>query len=298
MSIILMTIYIVLLISLIALLILIPNKKSNSKIMISSSAEIDERVKKMMKIFGADILSATPKSMLSKQLYGKKIDKLFKESNNPWHVTKEEFYLLKVCYGIAGFLLALMIFGIMKFLEFETLIASCFFIIPIFAYMYPTLKYKSDAEYRIRRFKIELPEAVDYLTMALFGGGYVLSSAFEEVIDYLQDGIIKDEFKIIVNDLRAGKTIESALTDFADRAPVDSIKSFTMALINANRLSVSMTEILRIRAKESRRDLEAEIEQRLIKLPSKITMILTPTSCVALVLVSITPAVFALMQML
>lgn len=299
MSILGLTLCIMGLLSLIAIIIMLPNKTTtNTRMLISEDAKVDPTMQKIMKIFGGDILAATPKSVLESQVYNKKIEKLFRDSGNPWKITPQEFFLLKILFATGGILAGLAVIGVLYAMEYGKIFYLLALILPIVFYMIPTMTYKKEAEYRIKRFKIELPEAIDYLTMALSGGGYALSSAFEEATQYITPGIVRDEFEIIVKDLRAGKTMEAALTSFGERAPMDSIQTFTKALINANSLSVSMTEILKIRARESRRDLEAEIEERVAKLPAKTTLVLSPTSVFAVVLVGIAPSIASLSQLM
>lgn len=298
MSILGLTLCIMGLLSIIAIVIMLPNKTTTNRMLISEDAKIDKNVQKIMKVFGGDVLAATPKSLLESQVYSPKIDKLFRDSGNPWKVTPQEFFLMKILYGIGGILTAFLITGALYAMGYGKIFYILAWSIPFIFFAVPQMTYSKEAKHREKRFKIELPEAIDYLTMALSGGGYALSSAFEEATGYIRPGIVRDEFETIVQDLRAGKTMEAALTAFAERAPMDSIQTFTKALINANNLSVSMTEILKIRAAESRKDLEAEIEEKVAKLPAKTTMILSPTSIFAVVLIGVAPSLASIAQLM
>lgn len=299
MSVLGLTLCIMGLLALITIIVIMPNKTtSNNRMLISEDSTMDPTTQKLMKIFGGDILASTPKSVLERQVYSKKIEKLFRDSGNPWNITPQEFFLMKILYGVGGVLAAFAIMGVLYMMGYGKIFYIIAWIMPFIFYAIPNITYKKEADFRERRFKVELPEAIDYLTMALSGGGYALSSAFEEATQYISPGVVRDEFEIIVQDLRAGKTMEAALTSFGERAPMDSIQTFTKALINANSLSVSMTEILKIRARESRRDLEAEIEERVAKLPSKTTLILSPTSVIAVILIGVAPSLAAISQMM
>lgn len=298
MNVLLLTISIVALILLIAAMIMLPSKAASSKIILSQDSDIDESMKKILRMFGGDILNNTPSGILKSNIQGEKMEKLFKDSGNPWKVTMQEFYLIRVIYAFIGVLAAVVVCGLLALMGYGPIFYVATLIFPVIGYIYPKSAYQSVANYRNTRFKVELPEAIDYLTMALSGGGYALSGAIEEAAKYISPGIIKDEFDIMVSDLNAGKTIEATLTAFADRAPTDGIRSFTRALINANRLSVSMIDILKIRARESRRDLENEIEQRVTKLPTRVSLVLSPTSSIAIMGVAMAPSVAALGQLL
>jgi pilus assembly protein TadC len=134
--------------------------------------------------------------------------------------------------------------------------------------------------------------------MILSGGGYSLPVAFEMSLDYLPTGVVKEEFTKIVSDLHTGQTMEMALNSFAERVPSEGIKSFVKALNNANKLSVSVVDILRARAFASRKDLETEIEKRVTGLPVKVMLILSPSSAAAIIIIAISPSISAIMNML
>ena len=114
----------------------------------------------------------------------------------------------------------------------------------------------------------------------------------------MPNNLIRKEFEQIVNELRSGVTMEQALLNFSDRAPTDGIKAFAKALNNANRLSVSMIDILKARSIESRRDLENEIDQRIATLDSRVTMVFSPVTAISLGIVVIAPTIWTLSKIL
>ena len=90
--------------------------------------------------------------------------------------------------------------------------------------------------------------------------------------------------------------MEAALNDFEKRVPTEGIRAFVKALNNANKLSVSMIDILENRARASRAEREAEIEMRIQKLPTKVMAILMPASLISIMAVALAPAVALLAQ--
>lgn len=273
------------------------NKSSNFRP--SMNSNIDPGLGKLLNLLGSDIDGLLPESFTRNKKRIKKIEKLFVEANNPWKITPHEFIILKVILGFLGGLIGSVVAGMFVYLEMHMIIVVFIVGFPaIMGYITPSIYYSQLAAERVSQFKGQLPEAIDYLIMSLSGGGYSLSVAFEQTLQYLQEGVIKEEFSKIVDDLKTGKTMESALTAFADRAPTEGIKSFSRALINANKMSTDMTEILRSRAENSRRDLEKEIEKRVGTLESRITMVFSPASAISLGIIVIAPAVTSLMTML
>lgn len=193
-------------------------------------------------------------------------------------------------------IIAFFIFSQISFLGlppvvFGLLVATLIFFL---MFIYVDNTHTAIADSREKEFLVELPEAIDYLVMAISGGGYTLSSAFAEVIHYMKPSVVKDEFILIVNDLKAGKTLAAALDSFAYRAPSESVNSFSKALSNANTLSVSTVDILRARSKASRLDLNNEINKKIIVLPNKVNMWLSPSALLSLMMVVGAPAIFKL----
>ena len=90
--------------------------------------------------------------------------------------------------------------------------------------------------------------------------------------------------------------MESALNNFASRVPSESIKAFSKALNNANRLSVSVVDILSSRSDTSRKELELEIEKRISTLDTKVMMVLSPTAMLSIMIVALAPSVQTLLN--
>lgn len=285
-----------LLVGLIVVLILAPTK--TTRFTITQENNLEPTLAKLLKMFGGDISSLIPNNIEQEQIQSKRIDKLFRESDNPWKITKQEFLLIRIILLFLGAILGVFLFGFFAaILEIATIGILLGATLPIIFFMIPVSHYESVSKERNMKFKAQLPEAIDFLTMAVSSGN-TLPLAFEETIGYLQDGIVKEEFINIVSDLRSGKTLETSLLGFADRAPTEGVRAFTKALINANKQSVSMVEIMRARAQASRRDLEMEIESRIAKLPTKVTMTFSPTASLTVITIALAPAIKVITRIL
>lgn len=285
-----------LLVGLIVVLILAPTK--TTRFTITQENNLEPTLAKLLKMFGGDISSLIPNNIEQEQIQSKRIDKLFRESDNPWKITKQEFLLIRIILLFLGAILGVFLFGFFAaVLEIATIGILLGATLPVIFFMIPVSHYESVSKERNMKFKAQLPEAIDFLTMAVSSGN-TLPLAFEETIGYLQDGIVKEEFINIVSDLRSGKTLETSLLGFADRTPTEGVRAFTKALINANKQSVSMVEIMRARAQASRRDLEMEIESRIAKLPTKVTMTFSPTASLTVITIALAPAIKVITRIL
>lgn len=273
-------------------------QKANSSKILGTNTNLDPSVEKIMKMFGGDITTLVGTERLIQQAKKTKIEELFRRSGNPWKLQIIEFIVLQYILGFLGLFVGLIFGALLSFIGLSQLGFLLIVLLPILGFRYPSSNYRSIAKSKENQYKVQLPEAIDYLILALSGGGYSLPTAFEKVLDFMPNNLIRKEFEQIVNELRSGVTMEQALLNFSDRAPTDGIKAFAKALNNANRLSVSMIDILKARSVESRRDLENEIDQRIATLDSRVTMVFSPVTAVSLGIVVIAPTIWTLSKIL
>jgi type II secretion system protein F domain protein len=293
-----LTVSILALIGMFIILIKGTKQKPNSSKILGTNTNLDPSVEKLMKMFGGDITSLVGTERLIQQAKKTKTEELFRKSGNPWKLQIIEFIVLQYVLGCLGVFVGLLFGALLSFIGLSQLGFLLIILLPILGFRYPSSTYHSIAKNKENQYKGQLPEAIDYLILALSGGGYSLPTAFEKVLDFMPNNLIRKEFEQIVNELRSGVTMEQALLNFSDRAPTDGIKAFAKALNNANRLSVSMIDILKSRSIESRRDLENEIDQRIATLDSRVTMVFSPVTAVSLGIVVIAPTIWTLSKIL
>ena len=293
-----LTVSILALIGMFIILIKGTKQKPNSSKILGTNTNLDPTVEELMKMFGGDITSLVGTERLIQQAKKTKTEELFRKSGNPWKLQIIEFIVLQYVLGCLGVFVGLLFGALLSFIGLSQLGFLLIILLPILGFRYPSSTYHSIAKNKENQYKGQLPEAIDYLILALSGGGYSLPTAFEKVLDFMPNNLIRKEFEQIVNELRSGVTMEQALLNFSDRAPTDGIKAFAKALNNANRLSVSMIDILKARSIESRRDLENEIDQRIATLDSRVTMVFSPVTAVSLGIVVIAPTIWTLSKIL
>lgn len=293
-----LTVSILALIGMFIILIKGTKQNPNSSKILGTNTNLDPSVEKLMKMFGGDITSLVGTERLIQQTKKTKTEELFRKSGNPWKLQIIEFIVLQYVLGCLGVFVGLLFGALLSFIGLSQLGFLLIILLPILGFRYPSSTYHSIAKNKENQYKGQLPEAIDYLILALSGGGYSLPTAFEKVLDFMPNNLIRKEFEQIVNELRSGVTMEQALLNFSDRAPTDGIKAFAKALNNANRLSVSMIDILKARSIESRRDLENEIDQRIATLDSRVTMVFSPVTAVSLGIVVIAPTIWTLSKIL
>lgn len=278
------------------LLILFSKKGNSSQFHLTNPKGLSPRMVKTVNLIGGDLLSLVPPSIQKKTMKDKKIDDLFKASGNPWQVTKFEFLVIRGTYAL--------IYGI--FIGAACVVIRPDFIVGAFllflgallGWNKPVSTYKSYAKERSIGFKKHLPEMLDYLTMIMSNGNYTLANAIERVLPYLQDSVVKEEFKRVIEAINSGSTTENALNELAERVPSSSLESFVKAVNNANNLNTPMDSLMRARAIALRKDLINEIEMVIQTLPTKTMLAVGPPAIFSLLIIFMVPVVVSLISTL
>lgn len=280
--------------SIVALIAAFTSKKtSSSQFYLGNTAHIDPKMVKIVNLLGGDLLSLVPKDIQKKTISNKKMDDLFKESGNPWEVTKMEFLALRAAYlfvyGIIGLIFVLIIQPIVP------LSALIIMGLSYLGWNKPVSVYKSIAKKRSVDFKKNFPELLDYLTMIMSDGNYTFANAIETVLPYLPESSVKKEFTRVTDSINAGVNMETALNELSDRLPSPALESFIKAVNNANQLNTPMDGLMRTRAKKTREDLINDIELIIQSLPTKTMLTVAPATIFSMLAIFLVPVIVALM---
>jgi tight adherence protein C len=104
-----------------------------------------------------------------------------------------------------------------------------------------------------RHFEITraLPYAIDLLTLSV-EAGLDFSAAVGMVVEKGQDGALKEEFSILLSEMKMGKTRSTALRNLMERVDLLPLSSFIRSLIQADKMGTSLGKILRIQSTQMR----------------------------------------------
>ena len=144
-----------------------------------------------------------------------------------------------------------------------------------------------------------LPDALDLLVVCV-EAGMGLDAAIARVAQEmkLSSSVLSDELKLLNLEIRAGKTRQDALRNFALRTDMEDVKSLTTLLVQTDRFGTSVAQALRIYSDTFRSKRFLKAEEIAAKLPVKLVFPLILLIFPALFVVIAGPAVIRIYQAL
>ena len=154
--------------------------------------------------------------------------------------------------------------------------------------MFPLANIREKARKRQRTVALQLPDTLDLLTISV-EAGLDFGSAMRRVVEKHRPGPLKDELDRFFKQTGLGRPRSEALREMANRVQLSDLRAVVSALIQADRLGVSIGPILRaqsdmLRARRGQRAEKAAQEApvkmlaplMICILPSVFIMILAP----------------------
>jgi tight adherence protein C len=149
---------------------------------------------------------------------------------------------------------------------------------------------------RLDQIDYDLPELIDLLVVTVEAG--VGFSGSLQVASERLTGPLGDELRLTVQEQRMGLSSMEALENWLKRTPTPAVQSFVRAMVQGERLGVSVGQILRSLALEMRKRRRATAEERAHKAPIKMLFPLVFMIFPAMFVVLLGPAVFSIIDAL
>lgn len=144
-----------------------------------------------------------------------------------------------------------------------------FVITPLLGFMMPviwlsdTRKRRDDAVIRT------LPVYLDFLTMCV-EGGLNLQGALGQAMEKATPGPLRNEFAVVLRDLRSGLSRADALRRMAERLDIQEITSFVSSIVQAEKMGASMASVLRVQSDQRRNERFQRAEKQAMEAPVKL----------------------------
>ena len=113
----------------------------------------------------------------------------------------------------------------------------------------------------------DLSDALDLLAVSV-EAGLALDAAIA-ILNESLSGPLADEFALTLSEMRIGESRQEALRKLGERTDVPEMASLTRAIMQSDRMGISLGRILRLQAQEARVRRQAAIEEKANKLPVK-----------------------------
>jgi tight adherence protein C len=160
----------------------------------------------------------------------------------------------------------------------------------------PVSYVKRRARYRRNAIEYRLPELVDLLVVTV-EAGLAFSASLRMAADRMT-GPLGDELRLTLQEQNMGLSTEEALRTMLDRCDTPSMRSFVRAIIQGETLGVSIGQIMRNLAIETRKRRRAAAEEKAQKAPIKLLFPLIFLIFPAMFIILLGPAIFAITKAL
>lgn len=202
-------------------------------------------------------------------------------------IAPREFFVLKYAVAAGFAFLFWLLGGAMSKSITQSAFIACAGL--ALGWYFPDLYLNSKGSERKREIERSLPDVLDLLTVSV-EAGLGFDSALMRVIEKVR-GVLSDEFRTMLQEIKMGKPRVDALRDMAKRADVDDLSTFTSSVILADQLGISIGNVLRLQSEQMRQKHRQRSEEMAMKTPIKIIFPLVFFIFPAIFIVLLGPAV-------
>ncbi|MCT9869400.1 type II secretion system F family protein [Paenarthrobacter aurescens] len=138
----------------------------------------------------------------------------------------------------------------------------------LFLYFIPDLLVYNQGAKRQEAIKIEFPNTLDQMLISV-EAGLGFESAMERA-SAQGTGPLAQELIRTLQDIQVGRPRQEAYEALAERSTVTDVRSFVLAVIQADKYGIGIANVLRAQAKQARVKRRQHAEEKAMKLPVKV----------------------------
>lgn len=221
-----------------------------------------------------------------------KLETKILQAGQPMGISPIEFkiiqwFLIALLILLAGASMFLLHIGFLKGVMLLILSVGAGVILPKF-YL------SSRASKRMATALKELPDTLDLLTISL-EAGLGFDAALSKVVSK-KKGVLSEEFKLCLEEIRLGRTRREALNDINLRLPLEELRGLIYSIIQAEKLGIGMVTVLKVQTEDIRELRKQKAEEKAMKAPIKMLFPLVLFIFPTLFVVLLGPAILQLME--
>jgi tight adherence protein C len=158
----------------------------------------------------------------------------------------------------------------------------------------PYFQITSTAQKRVRSIQRALPHIVDLMVLGL-GAGLDFPGAVRQVVDKAgrDDEPLVEELRLLLQELKLGRTRGQALAQFVDRVPCDAVRDLVAATAQSEEQGTPLAGVLAAQATSSRQRRTVQAEETAAN-ASTVLMVPMALLFVAVLMLIVTPMVLTL----
>ena len=179
-------------------------------------------------------------------------------------MTAEQFHAVRLVSLVAVFGIMYMVTGMLEKTSPTMLVIGAFL-----GYFYPSIWLHDTRKRRYKEVQKAMPMFLDFITMAV-EAGLNLTGALNQVVQKGPPGPLRQEFFMVVRDLRSGLPRADALRRMESRLMMPEVSSFVGTVIQAEKMGASLGSALRSQADQRRSERFQRAEKQAMEAPVKL----------------------------
>jgi len=179
-------------------------------------------------------------------------------------MTAEQFYAVQIVSLVAVFGIMYMVTSMLDKSSPTMLLVGA-----VLGYFYPSIWLQDTRKRRYLLVQKAMPMFLDFITMAV-EAGLNLTGALNQVVQKGPPGPLRQEFFMVVRDLRSGLPRADALRRMESRLMMPEVSSFVGTVIQAEKMGASLGSALRSQADQRRSERFQRAEKQAMEAPVKL----------------------------